>query len=69
VARGITTSAEAAAFLRPSLDQLHSPYAMLGMKEAAERLRAAIERKEKVLIYGDYDVDGTTAVVILKTPL
>ncbi|HYY68858.1 MAG TPA: single-stranded-DNA-specific exonuclease RecJ, partial [Terriglobales bacterium] len=44
----------------------HSPYLMLGMKTAVERLRAAIERKEKLLIYGDYDVDGTTAIVILK---
>ncbi|MGA9210948.1 MAG: DHH family phosphoesterase, partial [Terriglobales bacterium] len=42
---------------------------MLGMKTAVERLRAAIERKEKVLIYGDYDVDGTTAVVILKAAI
>lgn len=69
VARGITRAEDVATFLRPNLDQLHSPYAMLGMKEAAERLRAAIERKEKVLIYGDYDVDGTTAVVILKTAI
>jgi single-stranded-DNA-specific exonuclease len=67
VARGITTPADVTAFLHPRLEQLHRPYAMLGMKEAVERLRAAIERREKVLIYGDYDVDGTTAVVILKT--
>lgn len=65
--RGITTSEAAARFLSPSLDHLHSPYLMLGMRTAVERLRGAIERKEQILIYGDYDVDGTVAVVILKT--
>src|SRR5262245_27240304 len=65
--RGITTAEEASRFLSPSLDHLHSPYLMLGMRTAVERLRAAIERKEQILIYGDYDVDGTVAVVILKT--
>lgn len=64
--RGITTPEEAERFLSPSLGHLHSPYLMLGMRAAAERLRAAIERKEQILIYGDYDVDGTVAVVILK---
>ena len=67
--RGVRDPEEAARFLHPSLEHLHSPYLMLGMKAAVERLRAAIERKEKVLIYGDYDVDGTTAVVILKTAI
>ncbi|HYA96338.1 MAG TPA: single-stranded-DNA-specific exonuclease RecJ [Terriglobales bacterium] len=67
--RGVRDPEEAARFLHPSLDHLHSPYLMLGMKTAIERLRAAIERKEKVLIYGDYDVDGTTAIVILKTAI
>ncbi|HTK95747.1 MAG TPA: single-stranded-DNA-specific exonuclease RecJ [Terriglobales bacterium] len=65
--RGIATPEAAAAFLHPKLEDMHSPYAMAGMKAAVERLLAAIERKERVLIYGDYDVDGTTAVVILKT--
>src|SRR5947209_11441304 len=60
--RGIGSD-EAAAYLSPSLDQLHSPSLMLGMKEAVERLSAAILHKEQILIYGDYDVDGTTAVV------
>jgi len=68
-ARGITSPVEAQKFLAPALSHLHSPYDMLGMKPAVERLRAAIERKELVLIYGDYDVDGTTAVVILKTAI
>jgi len=66
--RGITAP-EAATFLSPSLDQLHSPYLMRGMSVAVERLSAAIANKEGILIYGDYDVDGTTAVVILKTAI
>lgn len=69
VLRGITSADDAAGFLSPSLDQLHSPYLMRGMKEAVERLCAAIANKEQILIYGDYDVDGTTAVVILKTAI
>jgi single-stranded-DNA-specific exonuclease len=67
--RGITTPAAAATFLSPSLDQLHSPLLMAGMKTAVERLESAIERKEGILVYGDYDVDGTTAVVILKAAI
>jgi single-stranded-DNA-specific exonuclease len=66
--RGIT-AADAAGFLSPSLDQLHSPYLMRGMTAAVERLSAAIANQEGILIYGDYDVDGTTAVVILKTAI
>lgn len=66
--RGIT-AANAATFLSPSLDHLHSPYLMRGMTAAVERLSAAIANKEGILIYGDYDVDGTTAVVILKTAI
>jgi len=67
--RGITTPEAAAAFLSPTLDQLHSPLLMTGMKSAVDRLEAAIERKEGILVYGDYDVDGTTAVVILKAAI
>jgi len=67
VARGIESADEAQRFLAPSLSHLHSPYLMKGLRPAVERLQAAIERGETVLIYGDYDVDGTTAVVILKT--
>jgi single-stranded-DNA-specific exonuclease len=66
--RGVT-AADAANFLSPSLSQLHSPYLMHGMTAAVERLSAAIANKEGILIYGDYDVDGTTAVVILKTAI
>ena len=68
-ARGIVTPEAAQKFLSPALADLHSPYDMLGMKAAVERLQAAIANKEPVLIYGDYDVDGTTAVVILKTAI
>jgi single-stranded-DNA-specific exonuclease len=68
-ARGITTVDEAQKFLAPSLSHLHSPYLMAGLRKAVERLRASIERGETVFIYGDYDVDGTTAIVILKAAL
>ncbi len=67
--RGITGAEQAETFLAPSLGQLCSPYLMLGMREAVERLSAAIANREQILIYGDYDVDGTTAVVILKTAI
>ena len=69
VARGIDDPEAAARFLFPSLDHLHDPLLMSGMKSALDRLEAALERKEKILIYGDYDVDGTTAIVILKTAI
>ncbi|MGB8009260.1 MAG: single-stranded-DNA-specific exonuclease RecJ [Terriglobales bacterium] len=69
VGRGIDDPAEAAHFLAPELADLHDPLQMNGMKTALDRLEAALERKEKVLIYGDYDVDGTTAIVILKTAI
>jgi single-stranded-DNA-specific exonuclease len=69
VMRGIGEAESAERFLSPSLAHLHSPYLMSGMKAAIDRLDAAIERKEGILIYGDYDVDGTTAVVILKTAI
>src|SRR3954452_3625478 len=69
VQRGISDVATARIFLNPSLDQLHSPYLMRDMEKAVERLAAAIADKEDVLIYGDYDVDGTVAVVILKTAI
>jgi single-stranded-DNA-specific exonuclease len=69
VMRGICDGESASRFLNPSVSQLHSPYLMRGMAQAVERLDAAIERKEPILIYGDYDVDGTTAIVILKTAI
>ena len=65
-ARGLTDPQSAQRFLSPQLDHLHSPALLTGMKEALDRLRAAIAAHEKILIYGDYDVDGTVSVVILK---
>ena len=69
LARGVATVEQAARFLNPSIDQMPSPYDMLGMAAAVSRLEVAIERKEDILIYGDYDADGTTAIVILKTAI
>ena len=69
VARGITTAAEAFAFLNPEPAHLHDPFLMLGMAAAVERLERAIAAHEPILLYGDYDVDGTTAVVLLKTAI
>ena len=69
VRRGMEEPEAAARFLTPQLSHLHDPLQMSGMKAALDRLEAAVERKEKVLIYGDYDVDGTTAIVILKTAI
>jgi single-stranded-DNA-specific exonuclease len=69
VMRGVNDPETAERFLAPSLADLHSPYLMAGMKGAVDRLDAAIEHKEGILIYGDYDVDGTTAIVILKTAI
>jgi single-stranded-DNA-specific exonuclease len=67
VARGLGAVDEARHFLYPSLDQLHSPMEMLGMAAAVARMERAIAQGEAMLIYGDYDVDGTMATVILKT--
>ena len=65
--RKITEPEQAAQFLSPDLSQLHDPFRMLGMRAAVERLRRAIASRERILIYGDYDVDGTISVVLLKT--
>src|SRR5882762_7390441 len=67
--RDISDADAAEVFLAPSLSHLHSPYLMTGMKAAVDRIEAAIQSKEPILIYGDYDVDGTTAIVILKTAI
>ena len=67
--RGYADECAARAFLNPSYDQLHEPYLMLGMREAVARLKQAIETQEPVLIYGDYDVDGTTGTAILLRAL
>ncbi len=62
--RGMREFDEAREFFRPRLDQLHDPFAMRGMAEAVERLTQAIVDGEKIMIYGDYDVDGTTSVAL-----
>lgn len=69
LARGVETSAQTFAFLNPEYTHLHNPFLMLGMSEAVARLERAISTRELVLLYGDYDVDGTTAVVLLKTAI
>jgi single-stranded-DNA-specific exonuclease len=65
VQRNITTSAEAHAFFNPSLDYLHDPFLMKDMNIAVDRISTAIKKNEKILVYGDYDVDGTTAVALV----
>jgi single-stranded-DNA-specific exonuclease len=69
VSRGITQASDAFVFLNPELSHLHDPQLMLGMSAAVDRLERAIAQNEPVLLYGDYDVDGTTAVVLLKTAI
>ena len=65
IQRGIYTYEEAKDFFRPQLDMLHDPFLMKGMDIAVERIILAIENKERILIYGDYDVDGTTSVALV----
>jgi single-stranded-DNA-specific exonuclease len=65
VHRGLGDAARARRFLAPSLDELHDPFALRDMQRALDRLQKAIRGGERILIYGDYDVDGTTSVVIL----
>ncbi|HSR09322.1 MAG TPA: single-stranded-DNA-specific exonuclease RecJ [Bryobacteraceae bacterium] len=68
-ARGLSDPAAARRFLAPSAADLHDPFLLADMKKAAARLAQAIERKEPILLYGDYDVDGTSALVVLKKVL
>ncbi len=65
IERGIHTAAEAKRFFRPQLHELHDPFLMNDMDVAVDRLNAAMGRKERIMIYGDYDVDGTTAVALV----
>ena len=65
VQRGIGSFQEARAFFRPSLDNLHDPFLMKDMDKAVDRVGAAVKSGEKILVYGDYDVDGTTAVSLV----
>ena len=65
VQRGVGTFQEARAFFRPSLDNLYDPFLMKDMDKAVARVEAAVSSGEKILVYGDYDVDGTTAVSLV----
>ena len=65
IQRNLTGFAEAKTFFRPHLNQLHDPFLMKDMEKAVNRLSEAIFKREKILIYGDYDVDGTTAVALV----
>ncbi|MFN0013666.1 MAG: single-stranded-DNA-specific exonuclease RecJ [Saprospiraceae bacterium] len=67
VQRGIFSFEKARQFFRPSLDDLHDPYSMRDMDRAVKRLDRAIQDGERILLYGDYDVDGTTSVALLFT--
>jgi single-stranded-DNA-specific exonuclease len=69
IARGHQELESARAFLHPSLDQLHDPFLMRGMTDAVQRLLHAIDNQEPILIYGDYDVDGTTGTAVLLRAL
>ncbi|MFN0138815.1 MAG: single-stranded-DNA-specific exonuclease RecJ [Pyrinomonadaceae bacterium] len=66
IARGFDTTEKATEFLNPSPEHLHEPYLLKGMREAVARIERAIENREKILIWGDYDVDGTTGTVLLR---
>ncbi len=67
VRRGIRNAEEARAYIRPSLEQLNDPYLMRDMDKAVERLNKALLTGERILVYGDFDVDGTTAVALMYT--
>lgn len=67
--RGITTYAEAKKFFRPELTDLHDPFLMKDMDKAVERIELAISNNENILVYGDYDVDGTTSVALMASYL
>lgn len=67
VQRGVKTFDEAKAFFRPELNHLHDPFLMKDMEKAVERITTAIKANEQILVYGDYDVDGTTAVALIYT--
>ncbi|MBR1766501.1 MAG: DHH family phosphoesterase [Bacteroidales bacterium] len=69
VERGVTTFEEARRFFRPGLDQIHDPFLMKGMTEAINRINAAIRQQERIMVYGDYDVDGTSAVALVYSYL
>ncbi|WP_029033121.1 single-stranded-DNA-specific exonuclease RecJ [Salinimicrobium terrae] len=69
VQRGICSFEEAKKFFRPNLDDLHDPYLMKDMKAAVERIELALQKRENIMVFGDYDVDGTTSVALVSSYL
>ena len=69
IQRGVETYDQAKTFFRPTLDDLHNPYLMKDMDKAVSRIEKAIENEENILIFGDYAVDGTTAVSLVSSYL
>ncbi|MBP9110943.1 MAG: single-stranded-DNA-specific exonuclease RecJ [Pyrinomonadaceae bacterium] len=69
IARGHDTAEKAIQFLNPSPEHLHEPFLLKGMREAVDRIQKAVDAKEKIMIWGDYDVDGTTGTVLLRKML
>ena len=69
VQRGVDTFEKAKSFFRPNLKELHNPFLMKGMQQAVDRIEIAIEAEETIMVYGDYDVDGTTAVALMSSYL
>ena len=67
IQRGVSTYEEAKQFFRPAFSDLHDPFLMKDMERAAARIKEALEKQEKILVYGDYDVDGTTAVALMSS--
>ncbi len=65
IQRGIRTYEEARSFFRPNLEALHDPFLMKDMDKAVKRVGAALDKGERIMVYGDYDVDGTTAVAVV----
>ena len=69
VERGVRTFEEARRFFRPGLDQIHDPFIMKGMRQAIDRINQAIASRQRIMVYGDYDVDGTSAVALVYSYL
>lgn len=69
IERGVTTFEEARRFFRPGLDQINDPFLMKGMRKAIDRINEAIQQKQRIMVYGDYDVDGTSAVALVYSYL
>jgi len=65
VLRGITTFQDSKLFFRPEIEHLHNPFLMKNMQQAVARIEDAIAKNQKILVYGDYDVDGTTSVAMM----